>query len=805
MFPVTGPNTTTKKGRPTDTSSLTCFNRSSMAGQKDGNQGVLAEIQPFSFLDKERREFVEQHLTFHHVPKDTAIVKRGQPYEEDSDICIIHSGAFVGVDKHGRGMTDVQLTKGCYFGVRAALFKMPRQMEIRAVVDSTVWRLKGELLMRLLAEHNPRFALALAANLRQKRGLFDNFLSFQAAVLSAIHAPGNRINLQSLLERYKTLKPAIHSLLDDPVTVDFDGWCYAIRRLPSDITSVYSIVLSRRVLNVLKVHGENDEDIPVCTSMDCTLNDEDEEHCSPTTIEELEFVVSTLSPGKKVLTAARRRTCWEVMPGKLFVLLRDITSDFLDIMTNLCLHSVEMRKLRSKLRPFGRVVPMLQKGLKLQEKAHDTKAKQEVERKVFSSTGCLSAPEIDGLQRIWPEGAALTRTLEMLIHHGDYHIYLDPSVPTYGMSMDERWISRVRNGVTSLMDVEDFTTDLTVDIISSNTHSVLNCLSPYIHQNREAILEWGKTHSPEYFKEKLHCEEDRLYPIAKAYFEANPQERRRAHEIEYNAGIRILSEREVTGVSVQLMDVNRLKENNRGFDELLPAACHKQLHGKHLLINIDYCFGSQAEHILKLLILTFGCSIRSINILGKAGGLTGSRGDILFPTSLLDEGTQGSAREVANSDLVPEVLQKQSGRTVHVGPVITVMGTLLQNRELLIFYEKLWHATGMEMEGSHYLKAVAQGQSLHILSPDVRTRVLYYVSDTPLNPESSLARSMSVMEGVPPLYAITRCLLEKVLDVTERTTPKTAGKMWGALRAVIRASAPTRAMSPTPMYTVDEK
>ena len=55
------------------------------------------------------------------------------------------------------------------------------------------------------------------------------------------------------------------------------------------------------------------------------------------------------------------------------------------------------------------------------------------------------------------------------------------------------------------------------------------------------------------------------------------------------------------------------------------------------LVVEDFAFGEQAQHVMRSLLLTYGRSVRSVNIMGKAGGLSGSRGDILFPTHFINE------------------------------------------------------------------------------------------------------------------------------------------------------------------------
>ena len=40
------------------------------------------------------------------------------------------------------------------------------------------------------------------------------------------------------------------------------------------------------------------------------------------------------------------------------------------------------------------------------------------------------------------------------------------------------------------------------------------------------------------------------------------------------------------------------------------------------------------------------------------------------------------------------------------GVVLTVLGTLMQNRELLHYYKNLWACIGLEMEGSYYARQI---------------------------------------------------------------------------------------------------
>jgi len=182
-----------------------------------------------------------------------------------------------------------------------------------------------------------------------------------------------------------------------------------------------------------------------------------------------------------------------------------------------------------------------------------------------------------------------------------------------------------------------------------------------------------------------------------------------------------------------------------------------------LIVNVDYAFGQQAELILSNLLFVFGQKVCSVNVLGKAGGLVGHRGDLMLPRSTLLQ-TNDAQYVLPNATLSRDKLQQLSGdRTVFEGPVLTVAGTLMQDRRLLHFYRKMWKCVGLEMEGSFFARTLIAAMDAGIVNRDVQSRFAYYISDVPLVPQSNLSEGMDPTEGVPPLYAITRAILQEIL------------------------------------------
>lgn len=211
---------------------------------------------------------------------------------------------------------------------------------------------------------------------------------------------------------------------------------------------------------------------------------------------------------------------------------------------------------------------------------------------------------------------------------------------------------------------------------------------------------------------------------------------------------------------------------------------------RHFIINMDFAFGAQAEGICRAVFSAFGHRIRSVSIMGKAGGLVGKRGDIQLAThvlmsksSFIIEDNQDELRNCRNDDLTQERLKELAGPrvNVHSGNVLTLTGTMLQNVKLLRYYQRVWGCVGMEMEGSYFARVMEDFHQQGISRRDIISRFAYYTSDLPLGTGGSgvngeegdnggergdsetLSAPMTPQEGIPPLYAIARGILERIL------------------------------------------
>jgi hypothetical protein len=149
--------------------------------------------------------------------------------------------------------------------------------------------------------------------------------------------------------------------------------------------------------------------------------------------------------------------------------------------------------------------------------------------------------------------------------------------------------------------------------------------------------------------------------------------------------------------------------------------------------------------------------------MGKAGILEGGKGDIMIPCAHINEGTADNYP--FENELTKEMFE-ENGISVFAGPMVTVLGTSLQNRDLLkFFHESTWEAIGLEMEGAYYQKAIQSASKIRkSINPNVKVRYAYYASDNPLETGSTLASGGLGTTGVKPTYLITIKILEQIFN-----------------------------------------
>lgn len=660
---------------------------------------LLERVIPFQFLSSSRRRALAGSLERREYARGEVLLRQG---DETRELYLLAEGQIAFFDDAAPDTIISVATPGQYFGEQAALFERPRRLGARAAEPVVAYVLEDEAFLRLIAE-DAVFAQALGNALRDKHGIFASYQHLYARILALLDR--RAFLLSDLVDAYRQLSPALHPhLAADAIDVGALG--YAVARLPEGVTGT-------------SFHY-------MCSALPELYREPD-------------------SKFEPVSTQARRRATWRPLDGKLITLVRDGITDVTDLLTCLSLYAVEAEKIRRRLRSSDTL-----RALKRIVDEPDPAASE-----ALLNVLPLTETEREGIRRIWPDDYP-RQLRNILLHHEDVGIECDLVAQDYNASASERWVTQVRESATRVVDLED--PELEVHIISSNTHSVANCLSPYLGKQADAIDAWGRAHRPE-LDEGWTNPRDRLYVLARDY-EAEVAGAREARiEVERASGHYRLTQSAFTGIAVDLFDARRLDP-----DLADPAIALRVPDRPTLLVNVDYAFGQQAEEILANLLFLFGQRVRSVNVLGKAGGLTGARGDILLPDATILQ-TNDERYVIRHTDLTDELLAELApGRGVHHGPVLTVAGTLLQDRTLLHFYRHIHRCVGLEMEGSFFLRQLRRATDTGIVRADLVPRFAYYVSDLPLSPHDNLSASLGPQEGVPPLYAITRAILKRVLS-----------------------------------------
>jgi len=286
-----------------------------------------------------------------------------------------------------------------------------------------------------------------------------------------------------------------------------------------------------------------------------------------------------------------------------------------------------------------------------------------------------------------------------------------------------------------------------IHIISANMHSVLNSI-------------YAKNALPKEAKDLKGFE---LYQLL-SNADSKPLQKKVKDFASLN-GLVYIKDTSGTNINVQIIDTAKIN-----FD-VLSFSKKEVLEENAVIIVMDYAFGEQAYETMDELLKPYASKknskthldVKSVSIMGKAGILEGGKGDIMIPSAHIFEGTADNypfKNELAKADL------EGFGIEVFDGSMISVLGTSLQNKDLLkFFHDSTWNVIGLEMEGAHYQKAIQSASKIRgNISEDVKVRYAYYASDNPLETGATLASGGLGMTGVTPTYAITQKIIEQIFN-----------------------------------------
>ena len=286
-----------------------------------------------------------------------------------------------------------------------------------------------------------------------------------------------------------------------------------------------------------------------------------------------------------------------------------------------------------------------------------------------------------------------------------------------------------------------------IHIISANLHSVMNTI-----------------HAPKALKD-LCAKQDIFTVYGQLSKEENKALRNKTKQLALQEGMIVIEDKSGTNIDVQIFDASKIDFSYTEFK-------FESTKEAPVIIVMDYAFGEQAYETIDELLKPFKTTeknihlnVDSISVMGKAGILEGTKGDVMIPSAHIFEGTADNypfKNELTLKDFDTKDLK------AFEGTMVTVLGTSLQNKDLSKFFHySTWNVIGLEMEGAHYQKAIqAASKVRHSINPNVKVRYAYYASDNPLETGSTLASGGLGSSGVKPTYLITKQILNQIFNTT---------------------------------------
>jgi hypothetical protein len=484
----------------------------------------------------------------------------------------------------------------------------------------------------------------------------------------------------------------------------------------------------------------------------------------PVGIEQCRYINLTSDEGynnshfKAIVPPKRRRNCYRIDDEQMNIEITRGRSDIYDILTHLTFIFIESHKIKDRVlidddgkltRDWQKLEQVVLQNKKLtlvdREKAISHTANilgrtfAEV-KSIYNDFGTLETPERFLHIVYWLGKLALEEVVDnnkrtitfspILRERLGHHIY------------GEIWANRIKEVL-----VKNKLIDRPIHIISANMHSVMNSIFA------EPVL--GKK-----YKDAAQ------FQIFEDLSSSNNKElRKKVEDFALQQGMISLPDTSGTNIDVQLFDTAKIDFKKSAFPDA--NLCENP----PVLIVMDYAFGEQAYETIDELLKPYKVgatkiflNVESVSIMGKAGILEGGKGDIMIPNAHINEGT---ADNYAFENELTKEMFEGNDIPVFAGPMITVLGTSLQNRELLkFFHESTWAAIGLEMEGAYYQKAIQSASRIRkSIHPNVKVRYAYYASDNPLETGSTLASGGLGSTGVKPTYLITIKILEQIFKI----------------------------------------
>ncbi len=518
---------------------------------------------------------------------------------------------------------------------------------------------------------------------------------------------------EAMIEALTQLRPEIYGAINDTERVELDGLLYIFQRLPRGIEECRFIKLISR---------EGFED-------------------------------SNFQP---IVPSKRRRNSYRIDQEQMYIEMTRGRSDIYDILTHLTFMYIEAEKIRRNSEDHKqrkrREWLMLEEIVHLEDQGEDynreiaytylsTLLGRTYEETVAACRRFSTADNVNSVFHItyWLGKLATNEAKEVKDREISFSSALREKIGHHYYG--ELWARKIKETLQ-----EKGLLHRPLHVISANLHSVMNTL----------------------FAPAALGTSNEIEDLARQLSEPHNEEmRKRVAKYALKNGMIQVDDTSGTSISVQIFDTTQLDLRHLPSEIDWDQAYLEE--EQPVILVMDYAFGEQAYETMDELLKPHEIdgqkvplSVHSISIMGKAGILEGGKGDIMIPDAHVFEGTADNYP--IDNDLRPEDFGGQ-GVKVFSGPMITVLGTSLQNRDILrYFLNSSWKAAGLEMEGAHYQKAIQAASRIRkSINEGITLRYAYYASDNPLISGQTLASGSLGVDGVKPTYLITTKFLSRIL------------------------------------------
>ena len=539
--------------------------------------------------------------------------------------------------------------------------------------------------------------------------------------LQGAFKPSGKIG-EKLAEALKQLSPEIYGSMSDSRVVELKGLEYVIDRMPKGIENCTRIILTAQ------------------------------EDFQDTSFE-------------KIIPFKRRRVSYAVSENEICFVITTGKSEIYDILTHITFLNIEAQKIYQQAR--NRVEGISSEWAELERVAAKDKIleNEELEHAIWNLSIILgrtykeTRETFDYLEKNRKEndtnnglfrivyGIGKRVMSEQIDSKYELTVYFTPSLHEMidHQKYASLWARRLKESLCRL-----HCQYRPIHVISANMHSMRNLLfgSRVLAESGEEVP-------------------DNIYDMVRAV-----RDKEVAMEVFVkDHGFIYQKDESGSNIDINIIDLSLVEQNhihpslNINFDLVEEE--------KPLLLVIDYAFGTQAFDIMDELLTPMplngdevSLNIKSISIMGKAGVLPGKKGDIMLASAHVMEGT--AHNYIVDNDLVSSDFDDSVD--VYTGPMLTVLGTSLQNSDVLQrFHSSSWNAVGLEMEGGHYQRAINGAIIQGHIPADMRTRYAYYASDNPMISGQTLASGPMGDEGIVSTYMISKVILEKITNYAETT------------------------------------